>query len=181
MTDDRQLGSDMRGTTEPELTAPVSLTGPDGRLNRAAVGFARSPLVDTDGIGRGVRGRGRNKRWEYWNVITPAHIVGITVSSIDYAAVHEVWIYDRATGEEVGKAAAVVPPRGVELPGSLAAGLTRARARNLRIDLTPLTGAGPDCRRRSPAPPSTSSCSVPTVTTASRSSCRGATPGSSTR
>ena len=167
-------------TPERELTAPVSLTLPNGRLNPAAVGFARSPLVDTSGIG-GRHGWGRNKRWEYWNVITPAHIVGITVSSIDYAAVHEVWIYDRATGEEVGKAAAVVPPRGVELPGSLAAGLTRARARNLRIDLTPLTGAGPDCRRRSPAPPSTSSCSVPTVTTASRSSCRGATPGSSTR
>ena len=38
------------------------------------------------------RGRGRNKRWEYWNVMTPQHIVALTVSSLDYAAVHEVWV-----------------------------------------------------------------------------------------
>ena len=34
-------------TPERELTAPVSLTLPNGRLNPAASGFARSPLVDT--------------------------------------------------------------------------------------------------------------------------------------
>ena len=47
---------------ERELTGRVSLTLPDGRLNRGAVGWARQPVVDTSGIGRG---RGRNKRWEY--------------------------------------------------------------------------------------------------------------------
>ncbi|WP_454261340.1 hypothetical protein [Pseudoxanthomonas mexicana] len=38
-------------TPERELTAPVSLTLANGRLNPAASGFARSPLVDTSGIG----------------------------------------------------------------------------------------------------------------------------------
>ncbi|MFZ2510467.1 MAG: DUF2804 domain-containing protein [Gordonia sp. (in: high G+C Gram-positive bacteria)] len=142
MIDDGQTSSGGWGTTERELTAPVSLTRPDGKLNRAAVGFARSSLVDTDSIGRGRRGRGRNKRWEYWNLITPTHIVGVTVSSIDYAAVHEVWVFDRATGEEIGEVATVVPPRGVDLPGTLAAGPARARAKNLSIDLTPLPGDG---------------------------------------
>src|SRR5690606_2752166 len=91
---------------ERELTAEVSLTLADGRLNPDAVGWAREPLVDTRGI---ARGRGRNKRWEYWNVTTPSHIVGLTVSSIDYAAVHEVWVFDRATQRSWHRSATVLP------------------------------------------------------------------------
>lgn len=131
------MNSDDPVASEHELTKAVGLTGPDGRLNRAAVGFARSALVDTSGIGRGRR-RGRNKRWEYWNVITPTHIAALTVSSIDYAAVHEVWIFDRVTGEEAGRAVTVIPPRGVELPASLDDGPSRARGKDLTIDVEPL-------------------------------------------
>jgi len=40
-----------------ELTQLVSLTLPNGTLNPDAVGWARSPLVDTAGITR--RGTGR--------------------------------------------------------------------------------------------------------------------------
>ena len=97
--------------TERELTTPVPLTLPNGRLNPDAVGWARRPLVDTSGL---ARGRGRNKRWEYWNVITPTHIMSLTVSSIDYAAVHEVWVFDRATERTWAKGATVIPPRGVD-------------------------------------------------------------------
>ncbi|NLG47848.1 DUF2804 domain-containing protein [Gordonia sp. (in: high G+C Gram-positive bacteria)] len=141
------MNHDSPANAERELTERVSLTGPDGRLNRAAVGFARRPLVDTAGIGRGSRWTGRhgllrNKRWEYWNVITPTHIAALTVSSIDYAAVHEVWVFDRRTGEEVGKAATVIPPRGVELPPSLGDGPARARAKGLTIDITPMRDGG---------------------------------------
>ncbi len=127
---------------ERELVEPVRLTGLDGRLNRAAVGFARSPLVDTSGIGRGLRGWGRNKRWEYWSIITPTHIAAMTVSSLDYAAVHEVWVYDRASGDEAGASVTVLPSRGVELPGSLGGGPVSARAKKLAIEFTPLPGAG---------------------------------------
>ena len=123
--------------TERELTAPVSLTLPDGRLNPAAVGWARRPIVDTSGIGPGLRGRGRNKRWEYWNVFTPTHILALTVSSIDYAAVHDVWVYDRRTGDIRTKNATLIPARGVEVPPSLDGGPARARARDLRIDIEP--------------------------------------------
>ena len=86
--------------TEREITAPVSLTTPDGRLNPAAVGWTRTPLLRTDGIGRGRYAWGRNKRWEYWAVTTPSHIVAFTVADIDYAALHELWVFDRATGTE---------------------------------------------------------------------------------
>lgn len=124
---------------EREITEPVSLTGPDGRLNPAAIGFARSPLIDTRGIGRGrfVRSWGRNKRWEYWNVMTPTHIVSLTVSSLDYAAVHEVWIHDRATTRSWGRSVTVLPSREVSLPASLGTGIAIARHAELAATITP--------------------------------------------
>ena len=98
---------------ERELTAPVALTLPNGRLNPAAIGWARTPLVDTSGIAAARRPFphqwGRNKRWEYWNVITPTHILALTISSIDYAAVHEAWVFERATERSWGRVATVVP------------------------------------------------------------------------
>src|ERR1051325_8683196 len=57
---------------------------------------------------------GRNKRWEYWGVVTPTHVLALTVSSLDYAAVHEVWVLDRESGRTWGADATVVPARGVE-------------------------------------------------------------------
>lgn len=116
----------------PELTARVALTRGHGELNMAAVGWGRRPFADTSGIGRG---HGRNKRWEYWNVVTPTHILALTVSSLDYVAVHEVWVFDRATGTSWGRSATVPFGRGVELPASLGDGPARARARGLEIDI----------------------------------------------
>jgi hypothetical protein len=142
--------------TERELTDPVSLTRPDGRLNPAAVGWARHPYVDTSGLARdGRRFWGRNKRWEYWNVTTPSHILAITVSSLDYAAVHEVWIFDRRTERTWHADATVLPARGVEFSGSLdpstssgtegrpaetQGSVARARAKGLEIDIAEVAG-----------------------------------------
>lgn len=120
-----------------ELTAPVSLTRTDGRLNPAAVGWARQPIVETAGIGRG---RGRNKRWEYWGVVTDTHLLGVTVSHIDFAAVHEVWIHEIASGREWHRQATLVPPRGATLPESLGSGPVRGRARALEVDIDEVAG-----------------------------------------
>lgn len=143
--------------TARELTEPVSLTGADGRLNAGAVGWARRPLVDTAGIGRGPhRTWGRNKRWEYWSVITPTHILALTVSSIDYAAVHEAWVFDRNTQRSLHQPATVLPARGVELPPRLDAGPARARAKCLALDVEPVgalrDGAAPQVRLRARFP-----------------------------
>ena len=119
--------------TERELTSNIALTLPNGRLNREAVGFARHPLVDTSGI---PAGWGRNKRWEYWNVLTPTHILALTVSSIDYAAVHEVWVFDRSTERAWGRSVTAIPSRGVTLPPRLGGGPAAARAKGLAIDIT---------------------------------------------
>lgn len=115
---------------EREITGPVALCLPDGRLNPSAVGWTRRPLHRTD-----LRGWGRSKRWEYWGLMTPRHVVGVTVSSLDYAAVHQVWVLDRQTGTQIDDGAVVPLARGTVLPASLGGGAVRARARGLAIDL----------------------------------------------
>jgi hypothetical protein len=124
---------------ERELTVEVPLTV-DGRLNPEAVGWARRPLVDTSGLTRGPgRSWGRTKRWEYWNVITPTHILALTVSSIDYAAVHEVFVLERVTGRTFSKAATVIPARDVVIPDNFGSGLARGLAKNLEVVVEPLS------------------------------------------
>ena len=136
--------------SEREITSPTSLTLPNGRLNRDAVGWARQPLLNTDGIG-GRRGWGRNKRWEYWCVITPRHIVALVASSIDYADVHEVWLFDRATRKEVG-ANAIAPLGGsITMPGTLGQGPVRVATKNLSIAIDELgASAGTRLQARTP-------------------------------
>jgi hypothetical protein len=121
--------------TERELTEPVALCLPDGSLNRDAVGWSRRPLHDTSGIGRGIRDKGRNKRWEYWAVVSPTHIVSLTVSSLDYAGVHGFWVRDRRTGETIDRGR-VGGPWTATLPPSLGDGPAAARMRGLEISIT---------------------------------------------
>ena len=119
-------------TTAPrEITAPVELVRPDGRLNPDAVGWSRRPLHDTSGVKRGLRGLGRNTRWEYWLVTTPEVLVSLTLSDIDYAGVHTVWAYERATGRRVDESAVVPFAWHTDLPGSLGAGVAEAGSRGL--------------------------------------------------
>lgn len=98
-------------THEREITEPVDLCLPDGRLNPDAVGWTRRPLHRAN-----LRGWGRTKRWEYWGIVTPRHIVGLVASSIDYAGVHGVYVLDRETGEETVEDAVVPFARGAVFP-----------------------------------------------------------------
>jgi hypothetical protein len=123
---------------EREITAEVALCRPNGRLNPAAVGWTRHPLHDTSRIGTGRYGWGRNKRWEYWAVTTPTHLVGVTVSSLDYAGVHAIWVHDRRTGETVSHDAIDPLARGATLPARLDAGPARARTKDLSVDIEPV-------------------------------------------
>ena len=90
-------------THEREITEPVDLCRPDGRLNPDAVGWSRRPLHRAN-----LRGWGRAKRWEHWGVVTPTHILGLVASSLDYAGVQSLYLLDRSTGRET-TAEAVVP------------------------------------------------------------------------
>lgn len=122
---------------EREITEPVDLTLPSGRLNRAAVGWTRTPLHRTDGIGTGRVGWGRNKRWEYWAVTSSTHVAAVVVSDIGYAAVPSLFVLDRRSGEQIAVDAIAPLARGTTLPGTLDAGPSRTRSKNLQIDLEP--------------------------------------------
>jgi hypothetical protein len=122
-------------THEPEISRPTDLCLPDGRLNPAAVGWSRAPVHRAN-----LRGWGRAKRWEYWGIVTPGHVVGIVLSSLDYAAVNGVYVLERATGREWDEAAVVPLARGVVLPAVSGSGRAAARAGSVRIEID--QGAG---------------------------------------
>ncbi len=130
--------------TEREITEAVDLCGPDGRLSPDAVGWSRHPLHRT-----ALRGWGRTKRWEYWGLVTPEHILGITVSSLDYAGVHSVYLLERATGSETTADAVVPLARGGRLAPRCGVGGSRMSAGGLRIALDE-TPEGTRIRVRTP-------------------------------
>lgn len=120
---------------EPELTEPTPLVAA-GKLNPDAVGWVRQPILDTSGI-NGKDVWGRNKRWEYWNVITPTHILALTASSIDYAGVHEVWVLDRKT-EQSWNVARTDILRPIDMPPSLDDGDIFVSSGDLHVAIEPL-------------------------------------------
>lgn len=133
-----------------EITEPVALCLPDGSLNPDAVGWSRRPLHTAN-----LTGWGRTKRWEYWGVVTPRHVVGVVVSSLDYAGVHSLYVLDRETHRELTPEAVVPLTRGTRFPDVSGAGtasglgpgleitidqqpdvtVIRARAKDLELDL----------------------------------------------
>jgi hypothetical protein len=117
-------------THERELTEPVDLCLPNGRLNPAAVGWTRRPLHRAN-----LRGWGRAKRWEYWGIVTPTHILGLVASSLDYAGVHGVYVLDRATGKALSKDVVVPLARGASFPPSSGVGSASIRGPGLAIDI----------------------------------------------
>lgn len=114
----------------PEITTPVDLCDARGRLHRAAVGWSRTPLHRAN-----LRGWGRTKRWEYWGLVTDTHVVGLTLSSLDYAGVEAVYVLDRATGEEIVHEATVPLARGVELAERSGTGRSRVATGGLVLEL----------------------------------------------
>lgn len=119
---------------EPEITEPVDLCLPDGRLNPAAVGWTRHPLHRAN-----LKGWGRAKRWEYWCVQAPDWALAVTVSHIDYLALHQVYFVDFASGEEIDTSTIAPLARGPVLPDRSGGGPARARTKHLSIDLIPNT------------------------------------------
>lgn len=115
----------------PEITTETDLCDAHGRLNRASVGWSRTPLHRPN-----LRGWGRTKRWEYWGLVTESHVVGLTISSLDYAGVEAVYVLDRATGQETVHEATVPLARGVELAARSGVGTSRVSAGSLELSFT---------------------------------------------
>lgn len=122
-------------THEREITEPVDLCRADGSLNPNAVGWSRRPLHRAN-----LRGWGRCKRWEYWSIVTPDHVVGVVLSSLDYMGVTGIYVLDRATRHEVTADAVVPLAHGVRLPDTCGVSLAAVESGRVRIrlDQTPL-------------------------------------------
>jgi hypothetical protein len=123
-----------------ELHDPVALCDARGRLNPAAVGWSRRPLHDTT-----IPGWGRRKRWEYWGIVAADVIVGLTISSLDYAGVHSIYVLDRRNYAETVRAGLDPLARRTRLPQRTGEGVASVDASGIRLHFTSstLTARGP--------------------------------------
>lgn len=104
-------------THERELThGPVDLCRSDGTLAPEAVGWSRRPVHRAN-----LRGWGRTKRWEYWCVTTPTHLVALTVSDLDFLRLDAVYVLELgAGGREIERTALRPGGPGTPLPEGVA-------------------------------------------------------------
>jgi hypothetical protein len=104
-----------------EITRPVPLCLPGGRLNPEAAGFTRHPLHTSDGMPSGPLHLWRARRWDRWGITTERFVLGMTVAHLDSAAVLQAYFYDRLTGKEIvlDQRKAFPPAGTVRLPDGL--------------------------------------------------------------
>jgi hypothetical protein len=121
-------------THEREITELVSLCTEDGRLDPRAIGFTRSPLHRAN-LSRHRRAWGRHKRWEYWGLVTPTHVVGVTLASLDYLGLVSLYVLDRATGREQERNGIAPLARGIVMPDRCGGGPSHGRAMGVSIAL----------------------------------------------
>ena len=107
-------------THEREITAPVDLCTPQGRLNPQAVGWSRTPVHRC-----AMPGWGRRKKWEYWCITTPTHLIALTIADIDYLGLTSVYLLEYGQ-QEITRTALRPLAHGVRLPDSLATGPSAA-------------------------------------------------------
>lgn len=86
----------MSNEQEREITAPVELCLPNGRLNPQAVGWTRRALHTSN-----LRGWGRNKRFEYWAITSPDYILVLNISHHDYRSNVAISYQERPDGQVI--------------------------------------------------------------------------------
>jgi len=102
---------------EGEMTEPIDLCDAHGRLNLAARGWARQPIVRANLASHWPR----KKRWNFWNWISPGFVFSVTLANIDYAAFCAFFFIDFESGEKVeglspAWPSSIVMPEQVERP-----------------------------------------------------------------
>ena len=114
----RMTRGDYRPTyVEREITEPVDLCDHRGRLNPAARGWTRQPIIRANLSGHWLR----KKKWNFWNWICPRFVFSVTLADVDFAAFCAVSFTDFETGENVAGTAFTRPhafamPEQVERP-----------------------------------------------------------------
>ena len=100
---------------EPELTAAVLLCGPDGHLNRRAVGWSRHPLH----ICKLPPLLARKKKWNYWAVTGNDLLFSATIADVELLQLGSAYIFDRRTHHHVDKTV-VRPANTIVMPEEIA-------------------------------------------------------------
>jgi len=120
---------------ERELTAPIDLCLPNGRLNPAAVGWSRTPLHRGNLHGRWPR----KKRWNYWAITTETHLFSATISHLDYAGLVFVYYADFTSGQFMETTRLLPLGRGCQL-GDAVADDAHYHSRDLHIAMQQTDG-----------------------------------------
>ena len=94
---------------EPELTAAVDLCGPDGLLNRDAVGWSRHP-VHRCNLQPSLA---RKKKWNYWAVTSNDLLFSATIADVEWFQLGGAYLFDRRTHLHIDKAV-------IQGPGTIA-------------------------------------------------------------
>jgi hypothetical protein len=132
---------------EREITAPVDLCDAGGRLNPAAVGFARQPLFRANLAGSWPR----KKRWNFWNWIDPDFVFSVTVADIDLASFCSFLLIDfrdgtRWEGASYGMPGRIALSERVEAPVAFTGGgieyVNRSDGPDLAVRFRGRAGAG---------------------------------------
>jgi len=92
---------------EREITEPVDLCDARGRLNPAAVGFARRPLFRANLSGRWPR----RKRWNFWSWIGPEFALSATLADVDFCSFGSFVLVDLRDGARWSGASYGLPGR----------------------------------------------------------------------
>ena len=115
---------------EPELLAPIPLCGPDGHLNRAAIGWSRHPL-QTCNLPPSLP---RKKKWNYWAVTSDDFLLSATIADIDALQLGGAYTFDRRSHRHIEKT--VVRPAGTITMPECVAGDIVIEHPDMRVALT---------------------------------------------
>ena len=117
--------------TERELTAPVALCTPDGRLNPDAIGWSRTPVHDCALPGSW----GRRKRWDFWALTGPGCAMNVTYADVDYLGLVDVWFCDLVAAESVSRSIVRPLGSGMTAPDRVAGGSMRSSGRGFACSI----------------------------------------------
>ncbi len=116
-------------THERELTGPVDLCTPRGRLHPEARGWSRRPELRANLV----RAWGRKKRWDYWCVLADDVIASLVIADVDYVGLASCWVLDRSTRNEATAGTMAPFGGGIDLPERVCTGTVAHRAKTVEV------------------------------------------------
>lgn len=102
----------MKQHAEREITTPTFLCDKKGNLNPEAIGYARTPLIESNLTGHLMR----KKKWNHWCVYGEDILFSATISHLDYAAVCSVYFLEYETQRYFEKAITIPLGAKVKMP-----------------------------------------------------------------